>query len=109
MDILLVMCVGVLIGNRWFPQKYKRANELLQVACTVLLIFCMGVTLGGRNNFLEELASMGAVSFLFFLFPVGFSLMLVYLLTKRFMPEKAKREKAKGTENVQLSGSETAE
>lgn len=109
MDILLVMCVGVLIGNRWFPQKYKKANELLQVACTVLLIFCMGVTLGGRSNFLEELASMGAVSFLFFLFPVGFSLILVYLLTKRFMPEKAKREKVKGTENVQLSNSETAE
>lgn len=98
MDILLVMCVGVLIGNRWFPQKYKRANEILQVACTVLLIFCMGVTLGGRSNFLEELASMGAVSFLFFLFPVGFSLILVYLLTKRFMPEKVKQSESKTAE-----------
>lgn len=26
MDILLVMCVGVLIGNRFFPEKYKRFN-----------------------------------------------------------------------------------
>ena len=27
MDILLVMCIGVLIGNRFFPEKWKKGNE----------------------------------------------------------------------------------
>ena len=86
MNILLIMCVGVLIGNRIFPEKYRKVNEKLQVVCTMLLIFCMGVTLGSRENFLQELGTLGWTSFLFFLFPAGISLLLVYVLTRKFMP-----------------------
>lgn len=94
MDILLVMCVGVLIGNRFFPEKYKKINEKLQAVCTMLLIFCMGVTLGSREHFLQELGTLGWTSFLFFLFPAGGSLLLVYGLTRKFMPsEKEKKKK----------------
>ena len=42
MDILLVMCAGVLLGARWFPQKLYRFNANLQLLCTVILIFSMG-------------------------------------------------------------------
>ena len=42
------MCVGVLVGNRIFPRKAKGINEKVQLICTLLLIFSMGVTLGGR-------------------------------------------------------------
>ena len=90
MDILLVMCVGVLIGNRFFPEKYKRFNAKLQVVCTVLLIFCMGVTLGSRENFLQELGSLGLTSFLI---PAGFSLILVYGLTRKFMTSRSEKHK----------------
>ncbi|MFQ7289560.1 MAG: hypothetical protein ACLRPV_12065 [Lacrimispora saccharolytica] len=93
MDILLVMCVGVLISNRFFPEKYKRFNAKLQVVCTVLLIFCMGVTLGSRENFLQELGSLGWTSFLFYLIPAGFSLILVYGLTRKFMTSKSEKQK----------------
>lgn len=95
MDILLVMCVGVLVGNKLFPVKYRKWNERLQVACTVLLIFSMGVTLGRRENFLSELAALGWQSFLFFFVPTFFSTILVYLLTKRFMDEKEDSEETK--------------
>lgn len=89
MEMLLVMCAGILIGNRLFPEKYKKVNERLQTVCTVLLIFCMGVILGSRENFLEELGTLGGISFLFFLIPAGFSLILVYPLTRKFLEEKA--------------------
>ncbi len=82
--ILLSMCIGVLIGNKFFPVKYKGINEKLQVVCTLILIFSMGVMLGRRENFIKEIASFGWTSFLFFLIPSIVSIGVVYLLTKRF-------------------------
>ena len=78
MDILIVMFAGVLLGNRFFPPKYKELNEKLQVVCTALLIFTMGVSMGQRENFLGDLASMGWVSFLFFLIPAAMSTVFVW-------------------------------
>ena len=43
MDVIIIMCMGVLIGKLFFPVKWKRINELLQTICTLLLIFSMGV------------------------------------------------------------------
>ena len=69
MDILLVMCIGVLVGKFLIPGKAKTANEYLSLLCTFLLIFSMGVTLGSDDNFFEELSALGVTSFLFFLDP----------------------------------------
>ena len=77
MDILIVMFAGVLLGNRFFPPKYKELNEKLQVVCTALLIFTMGV-------------SMGWVSFLFFLIPAAMSTVFVFFLAKWFLNRKGK-------------------
>lgn len=85
MDVILVMCAGILAGRRFFPERCQKLNEKIQVVCTVLLIFSMGVTLGRRENFLEELSGLGIQSFLFFLIPTGCSVLLVYVLTQRFM------------------------
>lgn len=41
-----VMLLGVLAG-RFFPAAHKSKNEKLQLACTLALIFAMGVSLGG--------------------------------------------------------------
>ncbi len=88
MDIILVMLVGMAVGHFFFPQSWKRANEILQLLCTLGLIFSMGVMLGRKEEFLAELASMGLVSFLFFIIPTLFSVLLVYFLTKRFLKGK---------------------
>lgn len=85
MFILIVMCIGIFIGKRFFPKRHKRKNEYLQTICTVLLIFSMGVMLGNRENFFNDLLSLGLQSFLFCIIPTGLSLLLVYFLTKRFM------------------------
>ena len=53
----------------------------MQVVCTLLLIFSMGVLLGSRENFLEELSTLGIQSVIFFLLPSVGSVLLVYPLT----------------------------
>lgn len=88
MDILVIMCIGILLGATIFPKRYKRGNEKLQVVCTVLLIFSMGVMLGSNPDFFEELATLGGTSFLYFLFPTMLSTIIVYLLTKKFLQQK---------------------
>ncbi len=94
MDVIIVMCVGVFIGNKIFPAKLKKWNEILQTVCTVLLIFSMGVMLGRRENFIQELSSLGIQSFLLFFIPSVFSVILVYPLSKYFL-EKRKSDDTK--------------
>lgn len=109
MDILAVMCIGVLAGNCFFPERLRKVNEKMQTVCTVLLIFCMGVTLGGRENFLQELGTLGGTGFLFFLIPSLFSLLLVYGLTRKFMAASAADEKADTKEPAELAERENME
>ncbi len=85
MDIILVMLAGMVAGHFFFPKAF---NEKIQLLCTLCLIFSMGVMLGRKENFLQELTSMGIVSFLFFLIPTVLSILLVYYLTKRFLKKK---------------------
>ena len=86
------MCAGILVGAKCFPMQWKELNEKLQVAATVLLIFSMGVTLGRRENFLADLASMGVTAFVLFLLPAVCSTVLVYFVTRRTMKEHRKED-----------------
>lgn len=88
MDIILVMCIGILVGRFFVPQRMKKINERASMCCTWLLIFSMGVMLGGRDGFLEDLSMLGLRSFLFFLIPTVCSILLVYILSKRFIDKK---------------------
>jgi len=93
MDILLVMLAGMAVGRLVFPATGKKANERLALLCTLTLIFSMGVMLGQKENFLQELFSLGMASFLMFLLPTAASVVLVYLLTERFLVRKRHNEK----------------
>ena len=85
MGILIVMCIGILVGRFLVSPRFKKGNEYVSILCTFILIFSMGVMLGKKENFLEELSSLGFSSFLFFLIPAGCSIGVVYFLTKHFM------------------------
>lgn len=93
MDILLIMCIGILIGNRIFPMRWKMINERLQLLSTLLLIFSMGVSLGQRDHFLQELSQLGLQSFLFCLFPALGSVLLVFLISRRWPGERNHKPK----------------
>lgn len=84
------MLLGVLAG-RWFPRRRKHLNERFQFICTLLLIFAMGASLGGREAFFADLARIGAESFLFCVFPIAGSILVVYPLTRRYMGESQGR------------------
>lgn len=88
MDAVIVMCLGVLVGRFFVPIGVKRGNEFLSLACTFLLIFSMGVKLGGNEHFFEELTTLGLSSLLFFFVPTLCSIVVVYLLTQKFMKKK---------------------
>ena len=82
MDTILVMAAGVAVG-RFFPEKYRKQNEWVQLACTLLLIFSMGLGLGQQPDFFSDLAALGLSSLLFFLLPTAGSVAAVWLLTRR--------------------------
>ena len=105
MDILIVMCIGILVGRLPLLRRMKKKNEGLSLLCTFLLIFAMGVMLGEKENFFEELSSLGFTSFLFFLLPTGFSIILVYYLTKVFMKEEKNSEEGKRQSDCRFNGS----
>lgn len=92
MDILLVMCVGILTGRFLTSQRIKKWNEKISFLCALLLIFSMGAMLGQKEGFLSELSTLGMTSFLFFLIPTILSILAVYTLTKRFLVKKKEAE-----------------
>lgn len=85
------MFVGVAIGYFFSPKKYARLLSILQMSCTAVLIFSMGVSLGAREHFFEELAQSGAESAVYTVVSVLFSVIAVYWLTKRFMKPKGEQ------------------
>ena len=85
MTTILIMFAGVLVGATVCPQNLKKWNSRLQLGMTALLIFTMGVSLGSRPGFLEELGAIGLKSLIFALLPILFSVALVYPLSKRFL------------------------
>lgn len=93
MKILIIMCAGILAGRFLSSSSIKTMNEKLSLLCTLALIFSMGVMLGQRENFLEDLTALGMTSFLFFLIPTLLSILFVYLLTKHFMEKKEDSKK----------------
>ncbi len=88
LDVIIIMLIGVIVGNKIFPQKLKMINENFQIVTVIVLIFTMGVSLGKEADFLENLFTLGAVSILYAIVPIIFSVISVYFLTKIFMKSK---------------------
>ena len=87
MTTLAIMLLGMAAGY-FFSARLKKVNERVQLACTLVLIFSMGVGLSRRDNFFSELGVIGIQSFVFFLIPTICSIVVVYVLTRRFMTGK---------------------
>lgn len=87
MLILLIMLAGIVVGLRWFPQRWSAWNLRIQMGCTAVLIFAMGVKLGSRENFLQELSQLGFASLLYAVIPIILSVAAVYVLTRRFLKQ----------------------
>lgn len=84
MITICVMCAGILVGKFLFSERFRKGNEILQTVCTALLIFAMGVTLGQKEDLLDDLLSLGLDSLLFFAVPTAASILIVIFLTRGF-------------------------
>lgn len=92
MITIAVMCAGILVGKFFFSERFKKGNEVVQIVCTTLLIFAMGVTLGQKEDLAEDLLSLGLDSLLFFAVPTVSSILFAVLLTRKFPKAKKKEE-----------------
>ena len=88
MNLILIMIVGVIVGYKFFNEKYSGINSMIQLICITILIFSMGVSLGSRPNFFSELSSIGIKSFVLSAIPIIFSIIFVYILTKKILVKK---------------------
>ena len=89
MDIvLIVMLIGICLGLTIFPKKWAKANVRMQLVFVLLILISMGMGLGGNAHFFENLKEAGLQALGFSLSTIGGSVLLVYLLAKRFLIKK---------------------
>lgn len=92
MVILMIMAVGVCIGLKYFPEKWSKYNHYVQVTSIITLIFCMGVSLGTNPTFMDDLLDLGLKGMVFAVVPIIGSVIMVYLLTTKFMKDEGEEE-----------------
>ena len=79
--IFLAIGLGVLIGYQgWIRERGIRWNSRLQTVWLLLLIFCMGVSIG-RNGEVVLFAVMTAIG----------SIAVVYILSTLFLEKEGKK------------------
>ncbi len=93
---MIFLLVGMVIGWKFFPEKWNKANINIQLISTLVLIFSMGVSLGSRPSFLREISSMGMKSLAFAALAILGSIIVVYPLTRKYLVGLSLRE---GEEN----------
>ncbi|MCI8703314.1 MAG: lysine exporter LysO family protein [Anaerotignum sp.] len=90
--IFLVLGLGFLIGYKGVLQeKGLRMNGRLQTAFLLLLIFCMGVSIGRNGEILRNLPLLGGKALLFAVFAILGSTLAVYFLSRLFLQKEGKR------------------
>ncbi len=90
--IFLDLGLGFLIGYKGVLQeKGLRMNGRLQTAFLLLLIFCMGVSIGRNGEILRNLPLLGGKALLFAVFAILGSTLAVYFLSRLFLQKEGKR------------------
>lgn len=96
MTVVIIMAVGVLIGYFLIPvrltERLGKVNSWIQMVLVAVLIFMMGLKLGSRENFWQELLSLGWKSAVLAVVPIVLSVALVYPLSRKFLKQDTKKE-----------------
>lgn len=86
-----MLAVGFFIGfRRLIHEKQAKWNSRLQTLWLLLLIFCMGVSIGRNGEVIESLPALGGKALLFAVFAVAGSIALVFAFSKLFLEKEGK-------------------
>ena len=87
--IFIVLALGFVVGFRGIlKEKGLKINAKLQTVW-LMLIFCMGVSIGRNGDIIQALPSLGGKALLYAVLAVIGSIVVVYLLTKVFLRKGA--------------------
>lgn len=90
--IFLVLAVGFLIGFfRLIKEKQIKMNSRLQTLWLLLLIFCMGVSIGRNGEVIQNLPVLGGKALLFAVLAVVGSIAVVLILSKLFLGKEEEK------------------
>ena len=87
-SMILFAGIGLIIGIKFFPSKWKKLNGVLQVIAIMVTLFAMGVSLGASPSFFEDLKTLGLRSIAITIGAVAGSILLVYLFTQKLFVKK---------------------
>lgn len=91
-DVFLAVGIGFFIGYKGFlKEKGIRINSKLQTVWLMLLIFCMGVSIGRDGEIVKNLPILGGKALLFAILAALGSTLVVYVLSSLFLEKEGKK------------------
>ncbi|MBQ7102952.1 MAG: LysO family transporter [Anaerotignum sp.] len=88
-DIFLVVGIGFFIGYKGLiKEKGIKLNSKLQTVWLMLLIFCMGVSIGRNGEIVKNLPVLGGKAVLFAIMTAVCSTIVVYLFSRLFLDKE---------------------
>ena len=91
-DIFLVVGIGFFLGYKGFiKEKGIKLNSKLQTVWLMLLIFCMGVSIGRNGDIVKNLPLLGGKAILFAVMTALCSTIVVYFISTFFFGKGEKK------------------
>ena len=91
-DIFLVVGIGFFIGYKGLiKEKGIKLNSKLQTVWLMLLIFCMGVSIGRNGDIVKNLPLLGGKAVLFAIMTALCSTIVVYFISTFFFRKGEKK------------------
>ena len=91
-DIFLVVGIGFFLGYKGFiKEKGIKLNSKLQTVWLMLLIFCMGVSIGRNGDIVKNLPLLGGKAILFAVMTALCSTIIVYFISTFFFRKGEKK------------------
>ena len=88
-DIFLVVGIGFFIVYKGLiKEKGIKLNSKLQTVWLMLLIFCMGVSIGRNGEIVKNLPVLGGKAVLFAIMTAVCSTIVVYLFSRLFLDKE---------------------
>ncbi|CBZ03005.1 hypothetical protein H04402_01190 [Clostridium botulinum H04402 065] len=76
----------MLIGYfKEFSKRGKKINGILQQTGVFVLLFFMGASIGANRSVIKDIKNIGQVSIAFAITTTIFSIIILYIVSKRFL------------------------